>query len=95
MTKQNSTDTGKLVGSKDNPLAEFINTIPWEPTLVDPKLLDALRLVINKFTVDRVIVSNKYVLLLLEHLAENLYVEVITTPIGTIPGEFTIVKRIK
>ena len=57
-----------LIASSDNPLAEFINSIPWEPTLVDAELLDLLRKIINQHTADRVIVSNKYVILLMQYL---------------------------
>lgn len=94
MTNENSQSSGKLVGSKDNPLAEFINIIPWEPTLLDPILLDDFRRVMNQHTADRVIVSNKYILLLLEHLAENGYISLINVPMKTVAGTFTLIKRI-
>lgn len=94
MTNASLPTTGKLVGSKDNPLAEFINLIPWEATLLDPIILDDLRRVINQHTADRVIVSNKYILLLLEHLAENGYISLINVPMTTVAGTFTLIKRI-
>lgn len=84
-----------LVASTGNPLPEFINSIPWEPTLVDADLLDTLRRVINKCTADRVIVSNRYVILLMEHLAENAFLEFVSVPVTVVPGTISVVKRVK
>ena len=95
MTNESSQLSGKLVGSKDNPLAEFINTIPWTPTLVDADLLDSLRKIICQYTAERVIVTNKYVILLMQHLAGNAYLELVSVPVESVPGSITLVQRVK
>lgn len=76
-----------------NPLAEVINIIPWELTVVSPEFLDEIRSIVNKYH-PTYWFTNKYVLLLLAFLTDEKFCELkdIELPTG-LHGRLLTIKR--
>lgn len=92
MTDKSLSTTGSvgLVSLPDNPLGELINLIPWEFTIIDPKLLDAFAKVLIPSL--KTIPSNVVIMMLLEslHNAEYVHLHALDSNIG----KTYIIKRI-
>ena len=94
MTESSLKTTGSVSGQDNNPLAEFINRIPWELSVLDLQLTDELRSIIAKVSDHRVLITNNYIILLVMYLSEHKYLEMHIVDTPPIPGKVILIKRI-
>ena len=79
------------MAQNNNPIPEILRLIPTEGTVLSLLLAEEMRLIVQKHT--KSIVSNGYIILLLDHLSDHnlISVEELTWP--SVAGNIFILKR--
>lgn len=93
MTNSNSTSSGAVSLAADNPLGEIINILPWKLSVLDIELLDAIRALVSKFN-PGIFYTNKYILLLLDHLMQAGYLYMHQIKSDEVPGVTILITRV-
>jgi hypothetical protein len=75
----------------NNPLTEILNLIPETQTVLDLLLADSMRGIIAKVTGN--IVNNSYVVLMLNHLAQNNLIEIKEVTYPDIDGSTILLRK--
>lgn len=79
--------------AEDNPLGEIINIIPWKLSVLDIELLDAIRALVTKHNPGS-FYTNRYILLLLDHLMQSGYIYMHQIKSEEVPGVTILIMRL-
>ena len=76
----------------NNPIPAILELIPEKEVVLDPELLDSMRLVITTITAARNI-SNSFIILLLAHISDNKLIHLSKINSVSSPGLIYFVKK--
>lgn len=85
--------SGKANLTADNPLGDIINIIPWKLSVLDIELLDAIRALVTKYN-PGYFYTNKYILVLLDHLMSAGYIYMHQIKSEEVPGVTILIMRV-